>query len=430
MKPTLTGPGIDQAAAGAPTPTQLPLNVTPATGAAPVGRAKWHRRANALPLAYLAALAIVGFVHPWLPWWRWSAIHLLLLGAVSNAILVWSAHFTSAVLRIRVTGSRRPEAWRLALLNLGVVGVLAGGTVTTAWAGVVGAGLVFAAIAAHLWWLHRRLRAALPSRLAVTVRYYQAAALALLCGIPVGAWMLVVDDHLRPRLLLFHTHINLLGWVALTVLGTLLTLWPAVLRTRMDPDGIRTARHALPVAGAGLITLATGLLTGWWPVAVLGLGLFATAVVMTGRPALRAALGKPPAAFAAWSIAAGYGWLLVALAMATVNLAGADPSTAADGFGAVLVPLLVGFVGQILVGALAYLLPVVLGGGPQRVRANTDALSRFGAQRVTTANLALAVFLLPMPPTVRITTSLLVLATLGQFLVPAIRLLVTARRTS
>ena len=62
----------------------------------------------------------------------------------------------------------------------------------------------------------------------MTVHYYIAASVALLTGVPVGAWMLVVDDSARPRLVLFHAHVNLLGWVALTVLGTVLTLWPTV----------------------------------------------------------------------------------------------------------------------------------------------------------------------------------------------------------
>jgi hypothetical protein len=176
------------------------------------GRARWHRRAGLLPLAYLAALVAIALIHPLLPSWRWLAIHLLLLGAVTNAIVVWSAHFTTAVLRAPAPADRRGEAFRLAVLNAGVVGVLAGGATDQPWPGVVGAGLVFAAVLAHLRWLGARLRVALPARFAVTVHYYVAAAAALLVGVPVGAWMLVVDDDSRPRLLLFHAHVNLLGW--------------------------------------------------------------------------------------------------------------------------------------------------------------------------------------------------------------------------
>ncbi|GIE54269.1 hypothetical protein Ani05nite_78030 [Amorphoplanes nipponensis] len=392
------------------------------------GRASWHRRAGLLPLAYLAALVVVAMIHPMLPAWRWLAIHLLLLGAVTNAILVWSAHFTVAVLRCPAPASRRGEALRLAGLNLGVAGVLTAGVTDRPAPGLAGAALVFAAVGAHLAWLAGRLRAALPARFTVTVHYYLAAAVALLTGIPVGAWMLAADNDSRPRLLLFHAHVNLLGWVTLTVLGTLLTLWPTVLRTRMADGAVLAARRALPLAVGGIALTGLAVLAWWPPLAAGGLALVAAAVTVTALPAAQAARHRPPASFPGWSIAAGGGWLLVALAVDAWCLLSADgPATAADRFGAVLVPLLAGFVAQTLLGALAYLLPMALGGGPAAVRDRTERLDRHGAQRVAMTNAALAVFVLPAPPYVRITTSLLVLAALLQFLVPALRILLAAR---
>ncbi|MBX6748073.1 MAG: multicopper oxidase domain-containing protein [Micromonosporaceae bacterium] len=384
------------------------------------GRAGWHRRAGLLPLAYLAGIVVVGLAHPFLPEWRWLAVHLLLLGAVTNAIVVWSAHFTAALLRIPPPTSRRGETARLALLNVGVLAVLVGGVGPRPWFGVAGAVAVFAAVGAHLLWLGGRLRAALPSRYAVTVHYYVAATVSVLVGIPVGAWMLVVDDAARPRLVLFHAHVNLLGWVTLTVLGTVLTLWPTILRTRIVDGAVAAARTALPLAVAGLALLAVAVLA-WWPaLAVSGLALVAAAVVVTARPAVQAARQKRPASFAAWSIAAGALWLLVALgADAAILVTAGSPDRAADRFGGVLVPLLAGFAAQTLIGALSYLLPMALGGGPTRVRHAIERLERRGPQRVVMANLALALFLLPAPPYVRITTSMLVLAALVQFLVGA-----------
>ncbi|WP_199512523.1 hypothetical protein [Nucisporomicrobium flavum] len=393
------------------------------------GRATWHRRAGLLPAAYLAALVLLAFVHPFLPAWRWLAIHLLLLGAATNAILVWSAHFTAAVLRVPAPPHRRAEISRLALLNAGVVAVLAGGTADRPWLGVAGAAAVLAAVTAHLAWLAARLRSSLPARFAVTAHYYLAAAVALLTGIPAGAWMLVADAPVRSRILLFHAHVNLLGWIMLTVLGTILTLWPTVLRTRMDPAAVAASRTSLRTAVGGLGLIALGVLA-WWPlVAVAGLLVFATAVLVTALPAARAARQKPPESFAAWSIAAGAAWLAVALAVdAATLLRAAGPDAAADSFGAVLTPLLVGSVAQILLGALTYLLPMALGGGPVRVRERTAALDRRWPQRLAMTNAALIVFLLPVGPYVRITTSLLLLAALVQFLLPAARLLLLDRR--
>lgn len=400
-----------------------------AAGTAWSGRSAWHRRTGMLPLAYFAGLVAVGFAHPFLPQWRWLAIHLLLLGAATNAILVWSAHFTAGVLRAPAPPTRRAEAVRLGVLNLGIAAVLVGGAGELPWLGVAGSGAVFAAVAAHLAWLAARLRAALPARFTITVHYYLAAAAALLTGIPVGAWMLVVADAARPRLVLFHAHVNLLGWVTLTVLGTLLTLWPTVLRTQIPDGAIASLRAALPTAVAGLAALAIGVLA-WWPeLAAGGLALFAVAAVITARPAVRAGRRKTPASFAAWSIVAAAGWLLVALAIdAHTLLTAPEPAAAVDGFDAVLVPLLAGFVAQVLLGSLTYLLPMALGGGPAAVRQRMAVLERHWPQRVAMTNAALAVFLLPVPPYVAITTSLLLLAALLQFLVPAVRVLLTARR--
>lgn len=397
--------------------------------APPLPRAAWHRRTAWLPLAYLLAIVVLGFAHPFVPVWRWLLIHLLLLGAASNAILIWSTHFAGAILRTPPP-TRRAEATRLAVLNAGAVAVLVGaGLADLPWIGVGGAALIFGAVLAHLLALASGLRRALPARFGITVRYYLAAGVALLAGVPVGAWMLVVDDAGRPRLVLFHAHVNLLGWVTLTVLGTVLTFWPTVLRTRIADGAVAAATRALPLAGTGLALLGLGVLA-WWPaVAAGGLGLMAVAMGLTARPAVTAAVSKPPSSFAAWSIAAAASWLLVALGVdAWTLLTAADPATAADRFGVVLVPLLAGFVAQVLIGALAYLIPVGLGGGPAAVLQRAAALDRHWPQRVTMANAALLLFVLPAPPYVRITTSLLVLAALVQFLVPAVSVLLAARR--
>jgi hypothetical protein len=381
-----------------------------------------------LPPAYLAGIVLVGMAHPFLPDWRWLAIHLLLLGAATNAILVWSNHFASAVLRVPAPASRRGEAVRLIVLNAGVLGVLGGGVAGLPGVAVAGAVAVFGAVAAHLGWLAARVRAALPAPLAVLTHYYLAAGVALLTGVPAGAWM-ILDEDAQPRLLLFHAHVNLLGWITLTVLGTLVMLWPTVLRTRIVDGAVAAARAALPLALGGLTVLAVGVLA-WWPVvAALGLASFATGALVIARPAVRTARVSAPMSFAAWSIAAAGAWLLVALAVDAWSLLGAaDPAAAAQRFDAVLVPLLAGFTGQVLIGALAYLLPVVLGGGPAMVRERTARLERHWPQRVAMANAALAVVVAPVPPYVRIGTSLLVLAALLQFLGPVVRVLLTARR--
>ena len=277
--------------------------------------------------------------------------------------------------------------------------------------------------------LAARLRGALPARFAVTVHYYLAAGVALLTGIPAGAWMMVVDDDARPRLLLFHAHVNLLGWVTLTVLGTLLTLWPTVLRTRMVDGAAAAARTALPVAVAGLASLAVGVLA-WWPVlAVGGLALFAVAVRWSSAAGVRDRPAKPaglvrglvdrgrrlagcssPSAVDAWSL-----------------LAAADPAAAAANVrrGPRPADRRVRGAGRCS-ARWRTCCPSCSAAARPRCGHRTAALDRHWPQRVAMANAALAVFLLPVPPYVRIAASLLVLAALLQFLVPAARVLLAA----
>jgi FtsP/CotA-like multicopper oxidase with cupredoxin domain len=64
----------------------------------PTNRSGWHRRTGLVPIAYLAAIVAVGLAHPFVPQSPWLLLHLLLLGAATNAILVWGAHFSAAVL--------------------------------------------------------------------------------------------------------------------------------------------------------------------------------------------------------------------------------------------------------------------------------------------------------------------------------------------
>jgi nitrite reductase (NO-forming) len=372
---------------------------------------------------------VVPFAGPIVPRAHWLVIHLLLLGAATNAILVWSMHFTVALLRAPTPPRRRGEAARLLVLNLGVVAVLVGGVADLGWLGVGGSVVVFAAVLAHLSALAVLLRRSLPAPFSITVEYYLAAGCALLLGIPVGAWLLVVEGDLVDRLALFHAYVNTLGWITLTVLGTLLTLWPTVLRTRMAPGAVRAATTGLPLAASGLALLGASVL-GWWPLlGAAGLVLFASAVIMTALPAVVAARQRPPSSFAAVSMAAAVGWLMVALGRTTLDLLTAtDPGSALERFDGVLLPLLAGFVAQILLGAMAYLLPVVLGNGPGRVKTNTATLERHWAFRVVLANTALVALQLPVGRHIRIAAAVLVLTALVLFLTAAARVMLSPPR--
>jgi len=358
--------------------------------AAQGSRRSWHLRANAVVLAYVALAALTVGLHGWppMPMPRWLAVHLLLLGAVTNAIVTWTEHFAVALLRARQP-SRRAAAGRLAALNLAIVGVLIGVAGDLAMVTVASATLLGAVVLAHLGSLLRIARNALMGRFAGTVRFYVAGGVALVVGITFGA--LVAVDAVSPRwhepLHAAHVHANVFGWVGLTVLGTLFTLWPTVLRTRMVDHVMRAATRCLVLTTTGLAIAVAGLATELRWVGIAGLALYGAGVVVALQPFVATWRRKGPRDMAAWSMAAGTGWLAIGVVADLVLLASAPDLGSYMPRLDALVPLLaVGFVLQILLGALTYLLPVIQGGGPAGVRAGIEHLSPWWRMRVVALN--------------------------------------------
>lgn len=369
-------------------------------------------------MVWLAAIVVVAFAHPLVPEPRWLLLHLLLLGAVTHSIVVWSQYFADAVLHVPST----PRPALLALLALGALTVMVG-TQTARWpVTLAGAVAVAGAVLWHAVRLTGQLRRALPARFTGVVRYYVAAAALL----PVGATLGVLlarglADPWHERVLLAHVAVNLLGWVGLTVAGTVVTLWPTMLRTRLGAGSDLALRRALPILLAGVLVTATGSLVGVAPVAAAGLAAYVGGVVLLGIPLVEAGRRKPPRSHPAWSLAAGLLWLLGCLVAWAVLL------VTSSGIGALVPFLAAGFAAQVLLGALGYLVPSALGGGARAVRAATEVLDRGAAFRVVAVNLGLVVCLLPAPSAVVVGCSLVVLLALAAQL-PLLVLAIRASR--
>ena len=388
----------------------------------PIGlhdRTKWHLVANAPVAAWLASVVGVALVHRYVPESPWLLVHLLLLGAVTNAIFVWSAHFADALLRRRTTaGSRRWQAGRLITLNLGVLTVVAG-MVGARWIlTLVGSVVVGAAAAAHGITLALQARAALASRFGATVRYYICASLALPIGAGLGATL--ARDPVEPwhgRFVIAHITLNLLGWIGLTVLGTLVTLWPTMLRTRIAENAERVARHALPVLAGSVVVIVVGALAGLQGLAALGVAAYLGGVLWAVRPLAQVARAKAPSAYATWSVMAAVVWLIGSL-MGLVIILVTSPTWAlvTDHLGLLIIPMAAGFGAQVLLGALSFLVPVVLGGGPAIVRGTQARLDRGKAIRAVLINLGLVVWILPGPDLVHVLSSAIMLGTSAAFL--------------
>ncbi|MFJ4044359.1 multicopper oxidase domain-containing protein [Microbacterium sp. NPDC089987] len=381
---------------------------------------------------WLLLTVIAALAHRALPMPGWLMMHLLLLGAVTHAILVWSQYFSFALLRSAATDrDRRRQSIRLILSNSAAALVIAG-VLSGIWAvTLTGAAALIVAVAWHAATLVRRMRGSMPGRFGRTIRYYISSAALLTIGAALGAWLARGDS--APNLVVAHALINVLGWIGLTVAGTVVTLWPTILRTRADEGAATGASRALPVLAGGVVIAATGAALAQLLVVAVGLGAYLVGLVIIFVSLIRAARQKAPRTFAALSVGAALLWWAGAVAAVAVGavLAALEGSgfTALDALLGQVVPYLAaGFAAQVLVGALSYLVPVVLGGGPTPVRVGTAGFDAAGILRVTVANAALAVCALPVSSLMRVVASIMYLVAMASFLVVMWRAMRAQRR--
>lgn len=380
--------------------------MTPAvSGAAKVRprRRRTDRFASGWLVAALVVLAISLVGRAALPQTLWTMVHVVTLGVLTNAILQWSWYFTRTLLRLPPDDRRagRDAAVRVVTFNVALVGLFIA-MWTARVALVVGlAALVGLVIAWHGLAMVRAGRTRLASRFAVVVRYYVAAAGFLVVGCVLASmvafamlapaapdWLVAARDDLT----LAHSIANVGGWIGLSVAGTIMTLGPTMLRTRIDPQALARSTSALPWLAGGIALATVAAAFGRLPIVALGLLVFLAAMVPgIAVPLVRAAIAKGPGGFATWTMTAGLAWIVVALAVVVANalvapdvgwMRSADlPWLAIGGIGGI---------GQVFVAALTYLLPVVVGGGPQALRAGMAVLERAWPLRVVVRNATLA----------------------------------------
>lgn len=396
------------------------MRIETAPPAAEPGRKRRFDPLRDLPaVLWLMAAVAIALVHDWVPAPRWLMMHLLLLGAITHSVLVWSQHFADALLHnVVTTGRQRARTARLGLLNAGVLTVVIDVPAEHWIAVVVGASVVVLAVGWHGLSLALQLRRGLGSRFAITIRYYVAAAALLPVGVLFGVLMAHgLSMRWHERLMTAHVIVNVLGWLGLTVLGTLVTLWPTMLRTRIAEGAERQARQALwPLVG-GLLLAVAGCLAGVRPVVGVAMLGYVAGLVLLARPFVTALRNKAPVHFPTWSVLAAVCWL-AGLVLTLAVLVAVAPSweVAHERVESLTPAFAVGFGAQVLLGALSYLIPVSIGRGPAGTRAANTVLDRGAALRITVANAGLLLALLPVPMWVRAVVSAAVLVALASFL--------------
>ncbi|MBN9375910.1 MAG: hypothetical protein J0I40_11100 [Cellulomonas sp.] len=371
-------------------------------GAAAPRRARTDQMTSAWMVAALVVMAVGLAARNALPQPLWTMIHVVTLGVLSNAILQWSWYFARALLHLPA-GDRRSGSGaraRSVAFNVALVGLVAAMWTASAWGTVVAAGAVGAVIAWHGLALVQAARTRLASRFAVVIRYYVTAAAFLVVGCVLAgfvtvamfahgapAWLLAARDDLT----LAHALVNVGGWIGLSMAGTLVTLGPTMLRTRMDPAAVDAAVGALPWLAGGIVAAATAACAGWMPGIGLGLLVFAgAAAVGIVVPLVREARVKAPRSYATWTTSAGLGWVVVGLVAVAVGAFTAPDATALRDHDLPWLAVLgAGGLAQVFIGAMTYLMPVVVGGGPEAAREGMRVLETGWTLRVALRNAAL-----------------------------------------
>ncbi|MFT0762487.1 hypothetical protein VRY54_05430 [Actinomyces sp. F1_1611] len=337
----------------------------------------------------------------------WTTVHLITLGVITNAILQWSWYFSRSLLRLPPSDkhSGAHQTARQVLFNLALVELVAAMWLASPVGAVIGATAIGLIVAWHVVALVLAGRSALAARFAVIIRYYTASGAFLVVGTIYASLLTIVLlspnppaelVRLQGGLTVAHALVNGLGWVGLTIAGTLVTLGPTALRTRMADGAVTRAVQILPVLIAALLVATVAATFGLLALAGLAILVYAAALVWgIGMPLLQVAVRKPLAEYASWNFAAGILWFAVGLVWLAAELAWAPGADTFRESSRLVVGILgVGGVLQILIGALSYLLPVVVGGGPTPVRVGNTTLQVAGGLRlaVRNAGLLLAAF--------------------------------------
>lgn len=296
---------------------------------------------------------------------RWVTLHLVLAGAT---ILLISA--VSLMLTITWSAAPAPSDLLVALQRTCVavgVAVLVGGRRLDAptWVPFAGALLYAVGLVGLAALLIVTISRGVERRFDLAVAGYVAAVAAGLVGAWLGASMVIGE--VSPDVRDAHLLVNLLGLIGLVAFATLPFFLATVVRSKMSPRARPPVLAALLVWQVIALAVAVGGHLGGSEVAsAVGLGAYALGIVVVAfhlpAPTQRQFTWAGPRLVAMWL---GTLWWAVVAAVAAV-------STFTDGQ---VMPerwisaLVVAGYGQIVWGSLAYLLPVIRGGGHKKLSA-------------------------------------------------------------
>lgn len=295
----------------------------------------------------------------------WLPLHLFVVGGLLSAI-------SATTLMLAVTWSAAPaprplvaaaQRWALAA---GATALVVGHETGRTWMFVAGAATVVIAMLGLASMLIGIRRRAVTPRFAPAIDAYVAGAVAGATGMSIG--LLLGTGRAGQRAVELrdvHLVLNVFGLIGLVIAGTLPFLAATQVRSKMSPRATPTAmRVTFAVLASATTVAATGHLMERPGVAAAGLiayvlGLLAIATMLPIYARSRRRWAGPRIV----QLAMGVGWwaaMTVELAIATIR----DTDDRV-----IMQTLVIGGFAQILVASLAYLGPVLRGGGHRRLTA-------------------------------------------------------------
>ncbi|MBM4123521.1 MAG: cbb3-type cytochrome c oxidase subunit I [Nitrospira sp.] len=299
-------------------------------------------------------------------------VHSALVGGVAQIILGALLSFIPPLL---MTGRDRPESHPVLFLaiNGGTVGMLAGFAAGhSLWVGAAGI-LVVLAFLSLVSDALRQVRSSLISP-PLNLWFYGVAVLALLVGLGMGEAMALrlLPQDILGQGRLAHIHLNVLGFVTLTIVGTMHNLFPTVLNAPLYSP--RLARATFALLPLGILLLIAGFLFSLLPLTIAAGAVILAGVLLYSYNILRTWLkaGRPQQIAVAHFMMATL-FLVIATSAGLFVAVNASWTPPLMPFGTLhLVAYthlaLVGFILQTIVGALSHLLPINL--ALHRVKSN------------------------------------------------------------
>lgn len=324
----------------------------------------------------------------------WLPLHLVLAGAISIAVSGAMQNFAST---LTATPTPRLELVlaQFTLVNLGAALLALGRPSGHPGVVAVGGTLFLLGIALLGWFVVAARRRSLHRRHMLPLVLYQGAVVAVLIGGTLGALIgsgAVRDGGLYAALRRTHMTLNVLGWISLTISGTLITLLPTVLRIRMP---VWQGRATGALLAGGVTGLSAGFALRVEPLAAAGGLLYAagaSGIAWMVARVLRTPRKWPVPAVARHLLVAVVWWLAGAFALAVAVVRGTEQ------FDLFRQPFLVMFVGgwatQTLLGAWLYLLPMGKPGHPDERRGFLTAMELGGRLQLVALNAGFLLMLL------------------------------------